>query len=208
MKKVIKAPIIILILFSIAICTLFYFSLNIKTEFSNKNKGIKSVNFLVKNVELTINNNNGTQKAKLTTNKLQHDPRSNSTDLNNPILLVAESDHNWHITGQNGKITHEKDQVKKIEKIDLYNKVVITRININNNKNIKNNNSDLPYIDSITIETDKLSYLPKEDLIYTDQAVKIITKDSITTAVGLKYNKKTEDLKLISKVKTIYKQNS
>jgi LPS export ABC transporter protein LptC len=197
MRVLFKAHILILIFFSIAILSMFYHSLNLDYD-ANVPQPLKSVNVLVKDLELTINNPDGSKKAKLWSTSIQHNPKTNLTNLRKPILDIKQENTTWHITSDNGSINHNHAALKNIEFIDLKDNVVVIRTD----KLAKNNNNN------VKIETTKLTYYPKEDIIYTEQEVKITTKDSVTTAIGLKYNNKNQNIQLLSNVKTIYLKNS
>lgn len=166
---------------------------NTQSEKEKNDLKSKSVHVLIKSMELAIHNEEGGHKAKLISMQVRHDPNENITYLDNPILIIKQPDSNWHITAKSGTINHNKVKVKKIETINLIDDVKVSRNNIKD--------SNVPYIN---LETNLLTYTPDIELFNTNEKVKIITQESITTAVGLKFNKATQKLELLSHVKTVY----
>lgn len=200
-----KAPIYLFILILIIIVAMFYES-NLENYAHLANKASNpppSVNVLINQMELIISNEDGSHKAKVISSSVKHDPKLNITTLHMPILIINHDDANWHITAKTGRIIHNKQKIKQIEKIILSDQVKIVRTAIANKTKIitKNNNDNLPFLN---LETQELVYHPQTELVTSDKPVTIISKESKTTAIGLKFNKKTQKLELLSNVKSVY----
>lgn len=199
MLKKSKLHIVIFIFALILIGGMLYKSEMLTSQYSDNSeknkKSLKpqSVHVLIKSMELAIHNEEGGHKAKLISMRVRHDPNDNITYLDKPILIIKQPDSNWHITAESGTINHNKVKVKKIETINLINNVKIIRKN--------NQDSKVPVVD---LETDLLTYTPDTELFNTNEKVKITTQESVTTAMGLKFNKATQKLELLSNVKTVY----
>lgn len=192
---------LLLTLIGFIVIILYYSSSKVNnTETNNptqSTKSLQSVNVVVNNVELVMNNELGEIKSKLVANKLKHNAKTTLTELNNPTLIINQNDSTWQIIADTGLIIHNKIKVKEIEEIILSNHVKITRLNYNNTK--------MPFLN---LETNKISYFPNKDLVSSDQHVIITTQDSITTATGLKFNKSDQKLQLLSNVVTKYQTSN
>ncbi len=197
-----RTPIYLFIFTLVVITIMFYASNSDYYSTHTSTEPPKSVNVFINDMELIISNEEGVHQAKLVSNKVNHDPLSTITYLKDPVLLLQHENASWHITAKNGQVIHNKNKLRLIEKIILANDVVIVRQNIEQ-KQAENNteSNNLAFLD---LRTSELTYLPKDDLIVTDKKVTITSKESVTTALGLRFNKKTQKLDLLSNVKSVY----
>ncbi|MBP9721663.1 MAG: LPS export ABC transporter periplasmic protein LptC [Gammaproteobacteria bacterium] len=214
MKLLTKTPFFLFILTLLVITALFYASYESSSAgnynlIPAKTEKPKSVNFFIQSMELIINNEQGSHKAVLISPKVNHDPSQNITKLLEPVLILNQDNVTWRITANNGQIIHDNKKIKQIEKIILSDKVKIIRTALTStpnktktNANTNNlNNNNLSFLD---LETEELTYFPKEDILSNNKKVTIKTKESITTAIGLKFHKPTQKLELLSNVKSVY----
>lgn len=191
-----KTTIIFTLLTIACIAIMFYVSEATNVELSHNQKKAKppqSVNFIVSNMNLIINDTDGSIKANIKADNVKHNASNNQTQLVNPELTLNQPNSSLVITADNGKILHNKQKIKLIEKIILTDNVVIHRTNKNNNT--------LPYI---KLETTSLNYMPSKDIATTKDKVTILTQNSKTIAQGLIVNKQDQKLQLLENVQSSY----
>lgn len=197
MKLLSKAPVYLFII-TLIIITAMYYESNFENDNLTKNNGPtpKSVTFLIGSMELIINNENGSHKAVLTSPKVKHIPEQSATLLYDPVLVLNQDEAHWKVTAKTGKIVHNIHKIKQIDKIILSGNVIIKR-----NSTQKAVTDKFPFLNLVT---DEIVYTPSTDLITSDKKVTIITKESKTTAIGMKFNKSNQKLELLSQVKSVY----
>ncbi len=197
MKLLSKAPVYLFII-TLIIITAMYYESNFENDNLTKNNGPtpKSVTFLIGSMELIINNENGSHRAVLTSPKVKHIPEQSATLLYNPILILNQDDAHWKVTAKTGKIVHNVQKIKQVDKIILSGNVIIKR-----NSTQKAVTDKFPFLN---LMTDEIIYTPSTDLITSDKKVTIVTKESKTTAIGMKFNKTNQKLELLSQVKSVY----
>lgn len=206
MHQLIARTPIYLFIFTLVVITIMFYTSNTEnyTNLTKANNRPKSVNVIISDMELIINNDQGSHQAKIVSNKVKHDPILNTTLLQNPILKINQQNETWDITAKTGTIVHNAKKPRQIEKIILSDQVKIVRKDLPKQHNQNNNNQSLSFFN---LETSEITYLPTPDLIVTDKDVKITSKESVTTATGLRFDKKTQKLDLLSNVKSVYLTN-
>ena len=201
-----KTPVYLFIFTLVVITIMFCASNSDYYSTLSNNSRPKSVNVIINDMQLIINNEQGGHQATLVSPKVNHDPKLTITFLQDPVLLINHQDASWKITAKFGKLIHNNTKLRQIEKIILNDDVVILRDNIVQKNSPKDAQKKAPdnNLAFLDLRTSELTYLPKDDLVVTDKKVTITSKESITTAIGLKFNKKTQKLDLLSNVKSIY----
>lgn len=199
MKSPYKASIFIFAFTLIVSAALYYESKVNSSDLKNNNKktAITSVNVIVNQMELVLNNEQGEPRAKLLANKLKHNTNMQITNLDSPVLIVSQPEASWELVAKSGMIIHNKVKIKLIEEILLSHDVKITRHDYNS--------KELPYV---TLDTNQISYFPQKDLFASDKEVVITSPNSVTTATGLKFNKTNQKLELLSDVVSKYDASS
>lgn len=125
-----KTAIIFILLTLVCISMMIYVSENSNSALSQNTTNSKppsSVNFLVTNMKLVINDTDGSIKAKINTDKVKHNAVNNQTNLNHPQLSLKQANGTLIITADHGKMLHSKLKIKQIEKIILSDNVKIQK---------------------------------------------------------------------------------
>lgn len=164
------------------------FSVHAPTGRSDANKR-HDPDYYITNFENTVTDSQGALRYKLMAEKMNHYPDDDSTDLIKPDFTQYKlGKKNMHIISDTGEVSKNGDDIK------LYNHVMVTR---------------MPYGDKgeMTLETDYLNILTKEDLILTQRPVVIKeAPKTVVYATGMVYNKKTGQLTLLNKVRAHYEK--
>jgi len=127
----------------------------------------------------------GRIKYKIMGDKVVHYPGQKETEIFAPtIIILQEIGNPWEVRAKNGWVTPDGDKVR------LEGKVVVSR-----QTSIYNKFSQL--------ESEQLSIWPKQEYVESDEAVKIITKDMLITAIGLEADLYEQQYHLLSQTKVI-----
>lgn len=164
------------------------FSVHAPTGRSDANKR-HDPDYFITNFENMVTDNQGALRYKLFAEKMNHYPDDDSTDLVKPDFTQYKlGKKHMHLISDTGEVSKNGDDVK------LYNNVLVTR---------------MPFGDKgkMTLETDYLNILTKEDLILTQRPVVIKeAPKTVVYATGMVYDKKTNKLTLLNKVRAHYEK--
>jgi LPS export ABC transporter protein LptC len=159
-----------------------------------------TANWAVEDSDLNLDTPAGQVKIQIAAKKAVHHPTENQTLLNNPRVTLYHLQNplkiEWAITAKTGILFHVPNETRKtIQKIDLIDNIEIIHYDPKSSK-------------PITLTTTLMSYDPDKEQLYTFRPVQITAEDQITTAVGLIYDRKTAQMRLLSHVKSIYTHNA
>lgn len=168
----------------IAIITMSLIWIHSLTEFMPTEISKKQADSFLINIKAQQFSATGHLIRQTTANKVEHYPKSNSSEFSNPnITLYTDNSQPWTIHAEHGKSTHNNSL------IELTGKVLV-------HQNASNTQT------ATTLTTEQLFYNVKSKLIYNDKPVTILRDNSITHAVGIRFDLSNNALLLKSNMVT------
>ena len=144
----------------------------------------------IKNFSITIYNTQGELENTIAADNWEYISGINHSLMTNPCFTIVKADQaKWHINSAQAKIFSQKLNMHKITKIQLRNKVVITREQ---------------ELNSFKLTTSELDYFPDTQNIRTLALVKINQPNLEITGTGMQAYLNTNLMELHSNVKTNY----
>ncbi|MEQ1525126.1 MAG: LPS export ABC transporter periplasmic protein LptC [Gallionella sp.] len=145
-----------------------------------------SIDARMENFSATKMDEQGKPHFIISAKQLHHYPEDDSTTLDEPVLTTLSNEGTAiRATAMRGKITSRGDE------ISLQNNVEMQR-------------DASAQQDELTLKTESLQMLPKQNSITTDQPVTLTDATTTVSAVGLEMDYKVRSFKLLSKVKSVY----
>jgi len=139
--------------------------------------------FVAENFEAKRMNEDGTERYSVVAKKMVHYPADNSAVLEQPQLTHFDSEKGpVSIRANEGVVSSNG------ETVDFRDAVQVRRAPFGGDP-------------EMTLTTSFLHVIPDKDLVTTDREVTLTHGNSIVRSVGLEFNNKTRQLKLLSKVK-------
>lgn len=178
---------VILLLTGIVAILLIYFG-NYQTIYpiADSSAPNQRPDFFMDDISSIKLNLDGSIHYRLTASNLAHYARLNRTELTNPQLTLYQKDRTpWELSAKTGTLLEDgnsinlKDQVQLIQKAE--NKSVPTKLT-----------------------TTEITIKPDEHYAITDQPIKILSAEGLTTATGLKAFFNTNKMELLSEVNGVY----
>lgn len=135
--------------------------------------------------------NKGSNNYHVTGDKLMHLPRSDQYEILHPVINSFAADAPPVTIRAERALVEQKSQTvtpkREHDLLQLYDKVSVERTEGRN-------------AEPIRLETEYLQMWPDLNLAKTDQPVKLLTSNSVTTAVGMTANNETQQVDLLSQV--------
>ena len=139
--------------------------------------------FVAENFEALRMNEDGSQRYSVVARKMVHFPGDNSALLEEPQLTHFDPDKApVSIRATTSKVSNNG------ETVDFSGDVLVHRAAFGEDP-------------EMALRTSFLHVVPDKDLVQTDREVTLTHGNSTVTAVGLEFNNKTRELKLLSNVK-------
>jgi lipopolysaccharide export system protein LptC len=139
--------------------------------------------FVAENFEAKRMNEDGTERYSVVAQKMEHYPADNSATLEEPRLTHFDPDKGpVSIRANHGAVSSNG------ETVDFRDAVLVRRAPFNGDP-------------EMTLTTTFLHVIPDKDLVMTDREVTLTHGNSTVNSVGLEFNNKTRQLKLLSNVK-------
>jgi lipopolysaccharide export system protein LptC len=142
--------------------------------------------FTVEGMSAVRMNPDGTRRYALTAKKLAHYPVGDNTQVDAPILVYFDN--------QRAPVTVRADSAELIkggEEVIFQGNVQIIRDAFDDQR-------------ELGIFTTDLRVIPEREFASTDKPVRLVEGDSTASAVGLEFDNKTRQLKLLSQAKATY----
>ena len=184
------SSILVFLLIALIALTTYWLKLEVIKELhSEKSLLTSGPDFYLDEFSAQQTTENGDIKFILDGKKMTNYDYLNKTYLKNPKFTKYQNGnpYSW-ITGNNGEITNLGDE------IIVRKNVILTRLATSKKKAMK-------------LFTDSLKIFPNTELIITKSPIKIIQEPNIEiNGVGMKYDKKENTFKLLSKVRVHYEK--
>lgn len=136
--------------------------------------------------------NNGNANYHITGERLIHHPRHDKIEILQPrINSFDEQRTPLHIRAGRAMVEQKSAEIfpsREHDQVHLYDSVSMERQAGANTRYMK-------------LQSDYLLLLPDEDIVKTDQAVRLSTANSETDAIGMTANNATQQLQLLGKVR-------
>lgn len=144
---------------------------------------IADPDFVAENFEAKRMNEDGTERYSVIAKKMEHYPVDNSAVLEEPRLTHFDPDKGpVSIRANRGVVSSNG------ETVDFLDAVQVRRAPFGGDP-------------EMTLTTSFLHVIPDKDLVLTDREVTLTHGNSTVKSVGLEFNNKTRQLKLLSNVK-------
>jgi len=126
----------------------------------------------MKHVHVTHFTETGTIKDQIKAKYWAYVPEKEISTLDTPhLIIVKPGEANWTVDAKSGRAHHPTLQ-SKVEKLELWDSVVVDRAKTKTHE-------------PITVTSEKLIYFPENDYVESDLFVKLIKPGLIVTGIGM-----------------------
>lgn len=142
--------------------------------------------YIMENFTSTVLDEHGALKYRLRAERLAHFPDNDSTEIEQPVILIYRDDQQvWNIASERGIAREGGKEVLLAGAVDI--------------RRLESSREG-----PLQVYTRDLTIVPDRDIGETDQPVTITNDQGKTRAVGMRIHIKEERLELLSRVKSIY----
>lgn len=145
-----------------------------------------SIDALMENFSATKMDEQGKPHFIISAKQLHHYPEDDSTTLDGPVLTTISNEGTAiRASAMQGKITSKGDKIFLQDNVEMQRDASTQQ-------------------DKLTLKTESLQMLPKQNLITTDRPVTLTDATTTVNAVGLEMDYKLRTFKLLSRVRSEY----
>ena len=144
--------------------------------------------YVLRDFELVVLGKDGTESVRLRAPELQRRRGDESLDVASPVFLIPGTETTWRLRADRGWVSADGELAR------LEGDVA--------------GDSAPGQGPATTFRTGRLELLPRQDLARTDDAVRLSQPGIIQNAVGMEANLKTQQYRLLSKVRTRYEPSA
>jgi lipopolysaccharide export system protein LptC len=170
------------LMFALALLT-FYLERAVREDDSPSALRRHDPDYFVANFTTTTYNKDGAPESILSAKKMMHFPDDDSTDLTAPRVVQSKPrEPRVIVTAERGTLSRSGEEIFLYDNVELVREAAGER-------------------PEARMTTSFLHVVPDKDLVSTDREVTLTHGNSTVKSVGLEFNNKTRQLKLLSNVK-------